>query len=282
VGDIVVLSFVDPSVARVHVAENCDADQAPKAQRSHSEVQRTKPEARKPSDRSQEPSRLQSTGGPFLAMRWTPDRIRRFVQVSDKLFTVDRLGWYRHSLALRLLLPDEVTGVDPNFSTVLDEHLQQLRSDATASLGVPLLGAFMPNFAVTPAWLESFGDGTTEQTLQVFRNEAAARFEDTAEPHEVTEDITRTPLRDACLIDGTPKSLEAALALLIPHVSAKSLLTEALTAYRNDLVDLFEQMSAAAETVRLKTMSQPNHLLDERLWQLTGTVGELFGPLAVA
>jgi hypothetical protein len=180
-----------------------------------------------------------------------------------------------------LLLPDEVAGVEANDSAALNDCLKDLRSEATSSLGVPLLGALMPNFAVTQDWLDSLGDDTTQQRLQAFRA-TAEHSEAAPESPAAAEHVSRTPLRDARLIDNRPQSLEAALALLIPNLAANSLLTEALTAYRNDLVDLFEQMSSATETVRLKAMSQPNHLLDERLWQLTGTVGELFGPLAVA
>jgi hypothetical protein len=140
----------------------------------------------------------------------------------------------------------------------------------------------MPAFAVTPEWLDSLGDRTTGQTYEAFRTAAAEHLEDHSESGDFAEDVTRTPLQDARLVEGRPQSLEAQLALLIPTVSLNSALTDSLTAYRTDLVDLFEQMSPAADAVRIKTMSQPNHLLDERLWQLTGTVGEIFGPLAVA
>ena len=268
VGDVVMLSFVDPSVARVHIAHEAGLRET-----AHLPL---------PKAEAQPPKLELAATSPFLAMRWTSDRIRRFVQMSDKLFTVDRLGWYRHSLALRLLLPDEVGGMDASSSATLNEHLQHLRSEATASLGVPLLGAFMPNFVVTPDWLDSLGDSATGNAYQEFRDAAAAHLNDRVEVGEVAEDVTQSPLREARLVDRRPQSIEAQLALLIPTRSPNSALTEALSAYRNDLVDLFEQMSAAADAVRLKTMSQPNHLLDERLWQLTGTLGEIFGPLAVA
>ena len=45
-----------------------------------------------------------SDAGVSVRLDWSGERLRRFVAVVDKLFTIDRLGWYRHALAMRLLI----------------------------------------------------------------------------------------------------------------------------------------------------------------------------------
>jgi hypothetical protein len=77
-------------------------------------------------------------------------------------------------------------------------------------------------------------------------------------------------------------SSDAFLATLVPHVTADTLLSERLRAYREALCDVFAQTARTTEFVRLGRMSESNHMLDDRLWQLAGVVGKTLGGLAVA
>ena len=203
--------------------------------------------------------------------------------MSDKLFTVDRLGWYRHAFAMRLLVPDEVSCGDSEADREVAQHLRALRNATAETLGRPLLAAFMPNFSVTPEWLDTLDDPAAARALASVRDVVARYATDEPNPCESDDpgwthgDVLRSHLTIAPLAN-----VEAALPLLIANVSRFAAVTEKLTDYRRALIELFGQTAESVETVRLKQMAQPNHTLDDRLWQLVGTVGECFGGLAVA
>jgi hypothetical protein len=307
VGEVLVLSFVDPSVAHIHAAQTrlpAAAPAVPAATRTAVEVPVGSPRAMAARDGDvpqavvavhgpseptassiveRESTDGRATSGLRTRLLWSSDRARRFVQVCDKLFTVDRLGWHRHALTMRLLIPDEVACGNATANREIAEHLRVLRASALESLGRPLLAAFMPNFAVTPEWLDALDDPAAARALAALREIFAAHATDNvasivaSDPAWTEGEVSRVEL------DGTPPtSCEALLPLLIANLSPLAAVTEKLTAYRRALIELFGQTAGSAETVRLSHMAQPNHILDDRLWQLVGAVGEGFGGLSVA
>lgn len=298
-GETLVLSFVDPSVAHIHAAKlgsPAPAVPMPDAPRtaatapggSQRVVAAREREAEPPASPSPPPIRDASPSAPATSgvrtrLLWSSDRARRFVQVCDKLFTVDRLGWHRHALTMRLLIPDEVTCGDATADREIAEQLRVLRASALESLGRPLLAAFMPNFTVTPEWLDALDDPAATRALAALR-EIFSTYASDRVAGPITSDTawTEGEVSRAELDDTPPTSCEALLPLLIANVSPLAAVTEKLTAYRRALVELFGQTAGSAETVRLSHMAQPNHILDDRLWQLVGAVGEGFGGLPVA
>ncbi len=220
-----------------------------------------------------------------VRLEWKSDRLRRFVQVVDKLFTIDRLGWYRHSLAMRLLIPDEIACDDMLASVEAMRHLQALRAAAVESLGKPLLAACMPGFSITSEWLETLESSREARAIAGLR-EALLPFADD------DEDSIETPSGDALSTNGTiarrellpesATSVEAFLPLLIPTTARDAALGLRLAEYRRLLIELFAQTARAGEPVRLHQMAQPNHSLDDRLWQLVGAAAEAFGGFAHA
>jgi len=221
--------------------------------------------------------------GVRVRLQWNRDRVRRFVQVIDKLFTIDRLGWYRHTFAMRLLVPDEITCGDATADVEAMRHLVALRAAAVETLGRPLLAAFMPNFSISAEWLESLDNPVAARALAGLR-EAIVPFvcDDTVVPQvDVASDTTGVIERGE--LERQPAStVESALPIFIASHACDVVLTERLEAYRQTLVEVFGQTARSAEAVRLNAMSQPNHALDDRLWQLVGTVGQSLGGLAVA
>ena len=222
--------------------------------------------------------------GVEVRLEWTNDRVRRFTTVVDKLFTVERLGWYRHVLAMRLLVPDIVSCGDAPTDLEAMRHLHALRAASVETLGRPLLAAFMPSFAITPEWLASIDSVPAARALAGVRDAIAPFVTDLGPPLVANDGATWSIGRvDRHEFEIAPaSSIEALLPLLIANVSAHPLITERLSDYRRTLIDVFSQTAQSAEAVRLGAMAQPNHSLDDRLWQLVGTVGEAFGGLAVA
>jgi hypothetical protein len=295
--DILTLSFVDPSFARIHAAARADRRQiadppigiptVPPA-----EIRITPPmaeiRAATPLPQSANLAR-QAKGGATLArgvrfsLSWSDDRVRRFVQVTDKLFTVDRLGWYRHAFVMRLLVPDEISCGDPAADAEAARYLRTLRSASLETLGRPLIAAFMPAFSVTPDWLDTIDSPDAAKALVGLRD-AIAPFASHDAADCGPDDATRTcgSVSTGDLQRAPASSVEALLPFLIANVSAFDDVTERLTTYRQALVDLFGGTAQSAETVRLGQMAQPNHTLDDRLWLLVGTVSQRFGGLAVA
>jgi|SRR5271156_2243814 len=279
-GVVVTLSFVDPRVARIHQAPV--AYRAATAPVSHP----TERGDGTPAEQSEFPPAMSDTGPGAVRVRllWTPQRVRRFVAVADKLLTVDRLGWYRHALAVRLLLPDEIATGDNQCDSNAKRCLDDLRAAAQETFGRPLLGALMPNFAVTPDWLDALDDPKLARSLSDLREILADRIDDdtTARPSAIDDRSSVGVIRRTDLFETTTSSIDATFAVLVPSFSAHTALTGTLVAYREALVELFVQTAQSVDTVRLTQMTQPNRVLDDRLWQLVSAVSTSFDGLAVA
>jgi hypothetical protein len=215
---------------------------------------------------------------------WTVDRTRRFVHVVDKLFTIERLGWYRHVLAMRLLVPDRIECGDATVCEAAATALRTLQAAATETLGRPLLAAFMPNFSVTPEWLDSIETAALASAIAALRNVVIPHAAANADVGRISATgIDSVGMPTARELAGEAVACaDAFLAALLPARAENATLSGSLEAYRSSLVDAFRQTSRSIETVRLGRMSEPNHVLDDRLWQLVGVVSETFGGLAVA
>jgi hypothetical protein len=219
-----------------------------------------------------------------VRLSWEPERARRFVGVVDKLFTVDRLGWYRHVFAMRLLVPDEIACGDEAANPGATGHLQMLRAATTETLGRPLLAAFMPNFSVSPEWLETIDTPAVARALADLRGAVLPFADDVAriEAAELADGFSVGALTRHELVDTGQASADAFLATLVPSHSPNALLEQHLEGYRSALCDVFAQTARSVEAVRLGRMSETNHALDDRLWQLVGAVGATLDALAVA
>jgi hypothetical protein len=203
------------------------------------------------------------------------------VQVVDRLFTVDRLGWYRHALAMRLLVPDEIRCGDAVLDATAAAALQALRDAAIEALGGPLLEAFMPNFSVTAEWLDALDAPAGARSLAHLRTTIEAVDVTRAAPAEFAPDPESTvgTVLATELSATADLSVEATLPVFIPYRSSFPEVTDRLAAYRHALIELFGQTARSAKLVRLTQMAEPSHALDDRLWQLVGTIGESFGGL---
>ena len=142
----------------------------------------------------------------------------------------------------------------------------------------------MPNFTVTSEWLQTI-EGAGEAR-------AIAGLRDALLPYVEDEGMAPAPEADTACTVGTiarhellalgALSVDAFLPILIPAASHDAALTRCLLSYRQLLIELFGQTARCGELVRLNQMAQPNHSLDDRLWQLAGAAGEAFGGQALA
>jgi hypothetical protein len=261
---VLTLSFLDPALVRIHLSPARQHIDAPTLARNAATA----------------------VAGPGVVVRsyWTGEDTRRFVAVVDKLFTIDRLGWYRHSLAMRMLLPNEV--LLPNVTAVAEaaRQLAALRSAATEALGAPLLAALIPQFNVDAEWLESIEGPALVKALAALRESIAPHVAESIVPvpaPEVPNALTgaiRTEEYHAARSAGA----DAFLPLLIPECSAHEVLSQRLREYRGALLELFGQTARTAASVRLKQMTLPNHVLDDRLWNLAGALQDAFDERTVA
>lgn len=221
--------------------------------------------------------------GVHVRLFWGPDRVRRFIQVVDKLFTVDRLGWYRHAFTMRLLVPDELSCGDPVADREARGYLAELRAAAVETLGRPLLAAFMPNFVVTSEWLDSLDCPGTARALAGLRASIEPHVVDTVDIHNGDDpSVTTGIVTRRELTDQPASTLESLLPIFIASQTIDATFAKRLGDYRRALIDVFGQTAHSAEAVRLGGMAQPNHALDDRLWQLVGAVGESLGGLTIA
>lgn len=218
-----------------------------------------------------------SRPGALVRLQWTPERVRRFISVVDRLFTVDRLGWYRHALAMRLLVPDEIVVSDERTRAEMASRLHELRAAVAQTFGRPLLGAFMPNFSVDTEWLETLDSPPAARALAALREMLLPLVDDRADAVATEPEWTIGSVlaRDLSAMPAT--SLEALLPVLIPTMAKDAALGARLADYRRTLVDAFGQTVRSSGAVRLGAMTEPNHALDDRLWQLVGAVGAAFG-----
>lgn len=221
-----------------------------------------------------------SRPGALVRVRWTPERVRRFISVVDRLFTVDRLGWYRHVLAMRLLVPDDITTSDERAGAELARQLQELRAAVAQTFGRPLLAVFMPNFSVDAEWLGTLDSPQAARALAALRDTLSALANDCMDVSAAGPDWTVSPVLKGDLLLMPAASLEALLPILIPTTATDPALGARLTDYRRTLVEAFGQTVRSAGAVRLGAMTEPHHALDDRLWQLVGAVGAAFGEFA--
>jgi hypothetical protein len=291
-GDVVTLSFVDPSLARIHAIANDE----PREDAASIVPPTTTIEPSPAPEPALEPAlddasyacvvpeaeRVPETPGITVVTRWTSERARRFVHVVDKLFTIDRLGWYRHVFAMRLLLPDAIDCADDVGTSEGMRLLDVVRTSTSETLGRPLLAAFMPNFAVSAEWLETIDTPALARALGDLRG-AIVPFAGAPRASRALDRVSCVGTISRADVDGDNVTcVDAFVATLIPSCAADPLLAAHLDAYRSALADVFSQTSRSAEAVRLGRMCEPNHALDDRLWQLVGTVGASFDALAVA
>ncbi len=301
VDDVVTLSFVDPTIARIHpsthrtparridVAPHEPTPEQRASQRALPQRSTPPPSTPRPSAAgaaqppplprdAEPPERAPEADGRSRGVRvrldWNPERVRRFVQIVDKLFTVDRLGWYRHALVLRLLVPDQIGCADPAAELEAMRHLRELRAASVETLGKPLLAAFMPNFTVTPEWLDSLDRPTAAKALAGLRDAILPHLEDGLSITEGEREPGWTVgiVERSTFLAAPAGSVEALLPVFVAAVATDTQLTERLTEYRGTLLELFGQTAQSADAVRLNGMAQPNHSLDDRLWQLVGAV----------
>lgn len=274
--DVLALWFVDPRFSRIVRGTTVPRYDAPAGARQRAEI----PVESDKAAALAEAADAGSSGDAVASVRavWSSDRVRRFVQVADRLFTVDRLGWYRHALAMRLLLPDEVLCGDPGVDAAANEHLRALRDAAAETLGQPLLAAFMPNFSVTAEWLETLDAPATARSLAQLRHVIAPHGAPRATRIDLSPDRTAmvATIEAAELSATSDLSLDAILPVFIPYRSFFPELTARLSAYRRSLIDLFGQTASSAKLVRLTQMAEPCHALDDRLWQLVGAMTASF------
>jgi hypothetical protein len=183
---------------------------------------------------------------------------------------------------MRMLIPDEIATGDRAADAAATRHLGALRDATVETLGRPLLAAFMPNFSVTPVWLDSLDTAAGARALRSLRDTlASATCVDAVPPPPDPQWICGVTERDR-FVASAATGLDAALPLLIAPLAENGALAERLASYRAALVELFEQTARSADAVRLNRMTQPNHVLDDRLWHLVGSIGETFGDVAAA
>lgn len=280
-GDVLTLSFVDPRFARIHPPAGGGSRALATTATSAATPRPTPNSSESP---AAQPAASATRAGVRVRLEWSAERARRFVGVVDRLFTVDRLGWYRHVLAMRLLIPDEIACGDGDAQREADRRLQTLRAATIETLGRPLLAAYMPTFCVTQEWLETIDSPALARGLAGLRDAIVPFADDGAAlgAHDVPEDASIGVLRRAELVGPATASADAFLPVLVASQCANARLTEALVAYRADLMDVFAQTARSSDEVRLGRMSEPSVVLDDRLWQLAGAVESSQARRAVA
>lgn len=273
-GETIALSFIDPAIARIHRCATNES--APRAAKPVSEIVRNETH---PRVTAAQPRNSNMHVG--LRLEWTTARVGRLLSLSEKLLALDRLGWYRHALAMRLLLPDEVILADAEANESAARQLRALKMAATEALGTPLLAALMPNFTLDEEWLRSI------ETPALAR--AAAALRDTLNEHAnqgapVPASSTQISIGSLSRteIERAGNGLDAFLATLIPCEGGAPDLAGCLRDYKAALLELFGQTSQASTTVRTTRLATPNPVLDERLAAVAREIDRAFGRRAVA
>ncbi len=315
VGDELTLSFIDPHIARVHrveVRDPADCLQTAGPEGSHGSwspplvqvatIAPPPPTPDRPLETREgnEPPAAGGIAAAYLPERsdirrlggrpddgaiacgitvrshWTEERVRRFVALVDKLFTVERLGWYRHVFAMRLLIPDQIATADPVAQAQSMQHLHALRAAIGQTLGNPLLAAFMPNFNVSTEWLEMLESAAAARSIAALRETLLPLADEgSAIVHPEPDWTVGTVTADA-LHASSAQSLEALLPIFIPASARDVAFGARLLEYRRALVTAFGQVVGTSQLVRLGAMTQPHHALDDRLWHLIGALSAAF------
>jgi hypothetical protein len=218
-----------------------------------------------------------------LRLEWTVARVGRLLSLSEKLLAIDRLGWYRHALAMRLLLPDEIVIADAAANDAAARQLRALKIAATEALGTPLLAALMPNFSIDEEWLRSIETPALARAAAALRETLSEHAgEEKASSLASTTHVSVGTLRRSDLDRAASAGLDAFLAALIPDEGAGPELAGCLADYKSALVELFGQTAQASATVRITRLATPNPVLDERLAAVAREIDRAFGRLAVA
>ncbi len=279
-GETIALSFVDPAIARIHRWSTG-------AVRSYVPAPEGEEIAARESVaviRDDAPVQTSHVAAAGLRLEWSVARVGRLLALSEKLLSIDRLGWYRHTLAMRLLLPDEVVLADDNARDAAGRQLRALKIAATEALGTPLLAALMPSFTLDEEWLRSIetpalarAAATLRETLREHAGDGDADV-----PSAPSERLSTGTLRRAEVERAERGGLDAFLAALIPCEGATPEIAGTLSDYKAALVELFGQTAQASATVRITRLATPNPVLDERLSAVAREIDRAFGRLAVA
>jgi hypothetical protein len=286
-GETIALSFVDPCVARIHRWAGAGANSGAAAHGSP-----TAPHApARPSELAiaatvePEPDAPESPKLVGLQLEWTSARVGRLLSLSEKLLAIDRLGWYRHALAMRLLLPDEIVIAHEGANETAARQLRVLKIAATEALGTPLLAALMPNFNVDEEWLRSIETPALARAAAALRETLTAhsgRGDERYAPPANAPRLSVGTLRRRDFEGAAGNGLDAFLAALIPSEGATPELAARLSEYKEALVELFGQTAQAPATVRTTRLANPNPVLDERLTAVAREIDRAFSRLAVA
>jgi len=270
--DRLMLAFIDPTLVRVLPGYGSPNGSSPAATRSQ-------PAATPPKPATAYSPEMQTAHAVLHYKRWGESEARRFIAVVDKLFTIDRLGWYRHSLAVRLLLPDAIVVSDAQLSADATRHITILRAAAADTLNAPLLAVYMPHFEIDVEWVNSIETPAMTSSIADLRevlNRPIVLVE-TACASELSGSVSH----DEWLRWGSGDA-DTFLALLLPNRARLPSVGQRLVEYRAALLELFGQMAQAPTAVRTSHLTQANHLLDDRLWNLAGALQDAWGVNAPA
>lgn len=197
------------------------------------------------------------------------DRAARLVEQLRVLATSGDLGLYRHALAARLFFPDAFDAHEP---ATLDAVRERMRRGT----GAALLRVQVPGFNATEAWLTSLEDAALRSAI-LDLTAMLAGAGGAGLPPERHDAITgaldidelahvRTLLADAPL--GSPASAYAFAAFAGTRVGANDEASEALRAYRSELLDV---LASAPDTVALLEPAPSS--LDDALTRLVDALG---------
>jgi hypothetical protein len=242
-GDELIVSFVDAELARLYALPPRSRVGEPEASSSaiQSLARETEPA---PTELSRRPRRLETIG------EWDEPRRRHALAFVDKLFSVENLGWYRHTFATRFLMANGLAGEEHSIAP-LAAAFASFRHAVSETLGETLIASYLPGFAIDESWAERL---------------------DSPSARQAREDLTVAWPRDADIDLGG--SVDATVAALIACDTEDARLARALGDYRADAFEAFERVASAIPEVRFETMMQTNLHLDDRLWSIAGALYE--------
>ncbi len=263
--DTLILSFVDPTLARI-------TSIAGSARTSESADDATVSERAATNS-----SKLPIERGIAVQTQWSRDRAERFAALVERLLAADRLGKHRHALAARLLLPDDLIAGEDAAAGGARAHLTDIKAAAVVALGEPLLASLMPDFTPSAAWLATIETPSLASALTAFEATLPALVA-AIDVRPASDTVAVSSVLARSDFEAIPAAnIDARLALLIPWRTAHAHLSERLGAYRRTLVENFAHVARHPAASRLKQRSQTHDPLDEQLWSLVGALQEAFG-----
>ncbi len=277
-GERLFLSFLHPGApVRIHRVEQAERG-------AEVTIGMLTTETTLPASPQAERDEAAASTGIALRLDWTDARVARVVSLAEKLFAVDRLGWYRHALAMRLLLPDEIVVAEPSRADLLNRQLRALKIAATEALGTPMLSALMPNFSVDAEWLHAIepphlarAAAALREGLRPHVTECARPILDRRNPRLSLAALTRAEFDLVAT-----SSVDAFLPLLLPADNDGGEVGQRLCEYRARLLELFGQTAQTPLGVRLSRLVLPNPALDDGLAALVAAIRGAFAHLSVA